>query len=309
MRGIAPATRVLLLLAPALVIAAGCAKQDDSAKPGPAVPTTQSTDGVPMAVRSADGVALRYRVYGSGTPVLLFIHGWSGDSSYWDAQIVPFKARYTVVTLDLAGHGDSDTARRTWSMDAYADDVVAVADRVPGKPLVLIGHSMGGPVALQAARRMQERVIGVVGADTFQNLGNPPAPAEVLEQRLARFRADFPTAMRDYVARSLFTPESNPDLVHRIADDMATAPAAIALGSIVGMNEMNYSAAVADIRVPIVAINSDMGPTDAERIRIHAPTFRLKVMPGVGHFVMIEDPARFNALLDQALQEIFTRAR
>lgn len=262
-----------------------------------------------MTVRSADGIALRYRVYGSGVPLLIFIHGWSGDSTYWDAQIDHFKSRYTVVTLELAGHGDSGTARRIWSMDAYGDDVVAVAERVPGKPIVLIGHSMGGPVALQAARRMQERVIGIVGADTFQNLANPPPPAGAIEQRLARFRADFPTAMRDYVARSLFTPQSDPELVRRIADDMATAPPAIAMGSILAMNEMNYSAALADIGVPIVAINSDRGPTDAERIRVHAPTFRLKIMPGVGHFVMIEDPRRFNALLDETLQEIRTRAR
>jgi pimeloyl-ACP methyl ester carboxylesterase len=307
MTGTAPAIRFLWLAA-AFVIAAGCSQKDER-KPSPGAPTAQSADGVPMAVRSADGVAIRYRVYGTGVPALIFIHGWASDSTYWDEQIDHFKTRYTVVTLDLAGHGESGTARRTWSMDAYGDDVVTVAERVPGKPLVLIGHSMGGPVALQAARRMQERVIGIVGVDTFQNLANPPAPADALEQRLAQFRADFPSAMRDYVARSLFRPESNPELVRRIADDMASAPPAIAIGSIIGMNDMNYSAAVADIAVPIVAINSDRGPTDAERIRIHAPTFRLKVMPGVGHFLMIEDPARFNALLDETLQEIPKRRR
>lgn len=293
----------------AFMIASGCSQQDDRPKSGASAPAPQSTDGVPQTVPSADGVPIRYRVHGSGVPVLIFVHGWSCDSTYWDAQIDHFKSRYSVVTLDLAGHGDSGTARRTWSMDAYGDDVVAVAQRVPGKPVVLIGHSMGGPVILQAARRMRERVIGIVGADTFQNIANPPAPAETLQRRLAPFRADFPTAMRDYAARSFFTPQSNPELVRRIAEDMAATPPGIALGSIIGMNDMNYSAALADIDVPIVAINSDRGPTDAERIRIHAPTFRLKVMAGVGHFVMIEDPARFNALLDETLQEFSARAR
>jgi pimeloyl-ACP methyl ester carboxylesterase len=194
-------------------------------------------------------------------------------------------------------------------MDAYADDVVAVARRVPNGRVVLIGHSMGGPVALQAARRMQDRMIGIVGVDTFQNLANPPAPTEAIERRLAPFRADFGRAMHDYATRSFFTPHSPPELVRRVVEDMATAPPGIVIASIIGMNEMNYSAALADIDVPVVAINSDLGPTDAERIRIHAPTFRLKILPGVGHFLMLEDPPRFNALLDETLQELSARTR
>jgi len=296
-----------------LALVTGCTQGGDKAAPAPIAPPPPPTDGMPLAVASGDGVPLRYRVYGSAAdprePVLIFIHGWSGDSSYWDGQIYSFKQRYKVVTLDLAGHGESGITRRYWTMDAYADDVVAVAQRIPQKRLILVGHSMGGAVALQAARRMQDRVIGIVGADAFQNLANPPTASSILELRLAPFRADFPTAMRDYVARTLFRSSSNPELVRRIADDMASAPPGVAVGSIIAMNDMNYSAALADIAVPIVAINSDMGPTDVDRIRIHAPTFRLKLMPGVGHFVMIEDPARFNSLLEETIQELKSGGR
>ena len=85
---------------------------------------------------------------------------------------------------------------------------------------------------------------------------------------------------------------------------MASQPPGIAIGSLIGMSNMSYSAALGDISVPIVAINSDRLPTVVERIRLHAPTFRLKLMPGVGHFLMIEDPARFNALLEQTVREL-----
>ncbi len=297
----------LALIAASVIVAAGCGRDEESA--APIVPVeTPPTDGAPLTTPSADGIALRYRIYGRQSdparPLLMFIHGWSTDSSYWDAQIYPLKEHYTVVTLDLAGHGESGITRRRWTMDAYADDVVAVADKVPERRVVLIGHSLGAAVALQAARRMQDRVIGIVGADAFQNLANPPAAPEMLERRLEPFRRDFPTAMRDYVAGTLFRPDASPELVRRIADDMSSAPPGVAVGSIIAMNEMNFSAALADVDVPLIAINSDIGPTDEQRIRIHAPTFRLKLMPGVGHFVMIEDPAHFNTLLEQALREL-----
>ncbi len=302
-----PSIAASALIAASLLVATGCERGEEV--PVAAAPVdTRPTDGAPLTTASADGIALRYRVYGRQSdparPILIFIHGWSTDSSYWDGQIYPLKDRYTVVTLDLAGHGESGITRRRWTMDAYADDVVAVADQIPDRRVVLIGHSLGAAVALQAARRMHGRVIGIVGADAFQNLANPPAAPEILERRLEPFRRDFPTAMRDYVAGRLFRPDTHPELVRRIADDMSAAPPGVAIGSIVAMNEMNFSAALADVNVPLIAVNSDIGPTDEQRIRIHAPTFRLKLMPGVGHFVMIEDPARFNVLLEEALREL-----
>ena len=287
-----------------LVLVAACSRNGEAEPPPPAPSTPRSNDGAPQLVPSADGVSLSYRGYGSGDPALIFIHGWALDHTVWDAQIDAFKSHYTVVTLDLAGHGDSGMDRRRWTMDAYAEDILAVAQRVPGRRLVLVGHSMGGPVALQAARQLDERVIGIVGADTFQNLANAPVPHEMLERRLEPFRRDFQTAMRDYAERSFFRPGADPMLVDRIAEAMSSAPPAVALGSIQGVNDMNFSAALADIDVPIVAINSDLVPTDEQRIRIHAPTFRLKLMPGRGHFVMIEDPGTFNSLLEQTLQEL-----
>ena len=90
---------------------------------------------------------------------------------------------------------------------------------------------------------------------------------------------------------------------------MATEPPGIAIGAFIGLNNMNYSAALGDISVPIIAINSDRLPTDVERIRLHAPTFHVKLMPGVGHFLMIEDPTRFNALLEQTVQELMSTRR
>jgi pimeloyl-ACP methyl ester carboxylesterase len=209
-----------------------------------------------------------------------------------------------LVTLDLAGHGESGTARGDWSIPAFGADVAAVADRILNDQIVLVGHSMGGPVALEAARRLRGRVIGIIGVDSFTNIGLPPLTPRELELRLEPYRRDFAATTRENVTQRFFKPTSDPNLVRRIADDMASEPPGIGVGAMIGMNNMNYAAALGDINVPIIAINSDRLPTDVDRIRLHAPTFRARIVPGAGHFLMIEEAARFNALLDATVQEL-----
>jgi pimeloyl-ACP methyl ester carboxylesterase len=295
-------SRALSLLLITILI--GACSRDGGKQPVQQQEAAQPKEGVPLTIASEDGVPIRYRVYGTGEPALIFIHCWACDSSYWDQQIQPLKTRYTVVTLDLAGHGESGTTRGDWSIAAFGADVAAVATRILNDQIVLVGHSMGGPVALEAARRLRGRVIGIIGVDTFTNIGLPPLTPRELDLRLEPYRRDFAATTRDNVTQRFFKPTSDPNLVRRIADDMASEPPAIGVGAMIGMNNMNYAAALGDIDVPIIAINSDRLPTDVERIRLHAPTFRVKLMPGTGHFLMIEEAPRFNALLDQTVQEL-----
>lgn len=298
----------LLALLALLHLAACTKKDDDQAQSKQA--ESRNVEGAPLTIASEDGVPIRYRVYGQGEPALILIHGWAGDSSYWDQQLEFFRKRYTVVTLDLAGHGESGTARGDWSIAAFGADVAAVANRIPNLQLVLVGHSMGGPVALEATRRLKKRVIGIVGVDTFNNIGLPQLTPRELEQRLEPYRRDFATTTRDNVMQRFFKPTSDPNLIRRIADDMASEPPGIGIGAMIGMNYMNYSSALGDINVPLVAINSDRLPTDVDRIRLHASTFRVKIMPGTGHFLMIEEAPRFNQLLEETIQELLrTRER
>ena len=107
-----------------------------------------------QTVASADGVPIAWRAWGTGDTALVFIHGWSCDSSYWDAQLPVFAKDHRVIALDLAGHGASGLGRKSWTMQAFGEDVAAVVRKAGAKRVILIGHSMGGPVALEAARRM-----------------------------------------------------------------------------------------------------------------------------------------------------------
>jgi pimeloyl-ACP methyl ester carboxylesterase len=260
-------------------------------------------------VMSADGVPVRYAVYGGGLPAIVFVHGWSCDRRYWLGQVGHFAARFTVVTVDLAGHGESGTDRRRWTMPAFGADVAAVVTGLDLPEVVLVGHSMGGDVIVEAARRLRPRVRGLVWADVYRSLdesGSNAGTEEEIAAFIAPFEADFGAATRAFVRR-IAGADTDPDLVDRIADDMAAAPPQIALDAM-RHAITNEQAAIAGLRqaaVPAVAINPGSPPTDIESLARHG--IATAVLPAVGHFLMLQDASGFNQLLDKVIEDFLTR--
>jgi pimeloyl-ACP methyl ester carboxylesterase len=258
----------------------------------------------PATVASADGVPIHFEVHGSGDPTLVFVHGWACDESYWDAQVQYFSERYRVVTVDLAGHGESGLNREEWTMEAFGEDVAAVADHLGLENAVLVGHSMGAAVIVEATRRVADRVIGLVVVDDFTDLDYRMAPDQV-EMFLTRFADDFVGSTQRLVATAMFIPESDSVLVRRIADDMATAAPEMGIAAMrdrVLWFEQSADAALREVRVPITAINSDQNPTNIEATDRYG--IEVTTMFGVGHFVMMEDPETFNSLLEEIVEDL-----
>jgi len=286
---------------------AACNRQPTPAAPPPAAAQHTGTSvkaGAPLIADSADRVHIEYHVQGEGEPVLVFIHGWSCDANYWKEQVAEFSQRNKVVTINLAGHGASGRNRTDWSMANYGEDVAAVMRAVPEGKVVLIGYSMGGPVALEAARRMPERVIGVIGVDTFTGLDRPPLPAADIAKFIAPFRADFIGATRTFVTNGFFTKSADPAFVAKVAEDMSLAPPEVAIPSMEALGEYDHGPALAAIKVPIMTISGDVAPIDEARIRKRVPGFRAVVLPNHGHFLMMEDPEAFNPVLEQEISRL-----
>ncbi len=255
---------------------------------------------------SSDGTPIHYDVYGGGEPALVFVHGWCCNRSYWDQQVTPFAQRYTVVTLDLAGHGASGHDRATYSMPLFGQDVVAVVEQLALPRVVLIGHSMGGPVIVEAARRMPERVVGLVGADTWHDLSLQRTQAQV-DERMAPFRANFVEAAQRFV-RTMFLPTSDPALIERVLAGMSAAPPHIgveALSAVTGSDEL-VRQGFRELHVPRCTINA-AGWRQSNQAAAQEFGLTVRLMSGVGHFVMLEDATTFNRLLDEALQQCVGR--
>ncbi len=254
-------------------------------------------------VLAPDGVNIGYDDQGAGELAVMFVHGWNCDRSYWDAQRDYFSQSYRVVTVDLAGHGESGQDRHDWTMQAFGADVAAVARALDLNRIVLVGHSMGGKVVVEAANQLKGRVVAVVGADTLHNGGRAtPRAADVL----AELEADYSGFVSRIVNR-MFVAQSDAEVKAFVLTDMAAAPYQVARGARMASGSYDATPAIASLGVPLILISSDYRPTDKTHLEATAESFEYREMTGVGHFVMMEDPDVFNAHLDAVLQRIAGR--
>jgi len=180
-------------------------------------------------------------------------------------------------------------------MAAFGDDVAAVVRQLGLPRVILVGHSMGGDVIVEAARRLPGRVAGLVWVDTYRQLPIARTP-EQLQAMTAPFHTDFVETTRGFV-RGMFPPTADSALVERVAMDMSAAPPQVALGALEAALAFAHEipGALQELKLPVVALNPDNQPTDTTSMKRHG--VEVVLMPGVGHFLMMEDPARFNQLL------------
>lgn len=248
---------------------------------------------------SEDGVEIRYGLRGDGELALIFVHGWCCNRFYWDEQVRFFSKRFRVVTLDLAGHGMSGQARRRWSMKAFGQDVVAVVQSLRLDRMLLIGHSMGGAVIVEAASQLAPSpVLGLIGVDTWQRIEHPRTKQEVLDS-VAPYKSDFSNAVRDSV-RAWFHPTADASLVEKVAIAMSVAPPRIAIPALTEFrnHDSKVRAGLNSLSVPKITINSSHLPTSTG---VRPYGVEVKRVSGVGHFPMLEKPEAFNSLLDTAI--------
>ena len=274
------------------IVLTGCSTEKENA-----------SEVVTGTAASADGVPIYYSVQGAGEPALVFVHGWCCDGSYWREQVSHFTRSYQVVAVDLAGHGKSGTGREQWTMPAYGADVAAVVRELDLSPVVLVGHSMGGKVVIEAARLLPGRVIGLIGVDTLQDMVESTFPPERIDAILGQAAQDFP-AFTDRFVRGMFPAAADSALVDWVAADMASAPPEIALASMRGLFSHDLKESLAEARLPFRVVNSDRWPINVPGNKSLTVSFEVVVMEDVGHFLHLERPAEFNREFQKVLDEI-----
>lgn len=253
-------------------------------------------------VASSDGVKIAYRARSSGSTAIVFVHCWSCDSSYWDDAAAHLAPRYRVVTLDLAGHGKSGRDRRAWTVEAFADDVKAVVDRLALGRVVLVGHSMGGPIIVEAAKRMPGKVVALVAVDTLADLRAAPKPdrADAFGEALTHDFVKTTTA----VVISLSPSGPIGHAFERVMHDMTSADPAIAIPTIVANWKYSTSEPLLALGLPMRAIQAEATKTDVEGNRTIVHDYDVIVVAGVGHWLMLEAPDRFDDALDRSLASL-----
>jgi len=245
------------------------------------------------------GVTLAYDVAGTGSPPMIFVHGWCCDRSYLAPQARHFAPGRTVLSLDLRGHGESsqpDPGPGVYDVAALADDVLAVAARAGLSRPVLAGHSLGALVGLACAAR-PGAIRALVMIDPAP-ITNEQVKAFFLESAGA-VRADQDRTWRTGFVQTMFLPtDTCRDRV--LAECRRTAPP-VAAAVMQAMGEFDGAAALRQAAVPVLSIGAAHPVNSAADLRHACPSITIGQTVGAGHFNQLEVPGQVNAMIDKFL--------
>jgi len=269
---------------------------------------TKEPDNVAI---SSDGVKISFDMHGEGELALVFVHGWSNNRNIWDAQVSHFSKKYKVIAVDLAGFGESGNNRQTWTMASFGEDITAVINKLDLDQVVLVGFSMGAPVIIETAKRVPEHVAGLVLVDNLQNI-EMKYPPEMIAYIDSVYMDVVTNPTNEKLVGGGFY-KKNPDAsFERVLSMLKDAPR---IGWKESINDFfqwcneDCIESLKKIQVPIIAINSDSEPTNVEAFRKYVPSFKVKIVPDVGHLIFWDAPEEFNRLLEESIQEFINESK
>lgn len=285
--------RCLILLVLTLTIALLGAPAATAQKPS-------ASDGISRYVKfdpgldaGSDGARIHYKSHGKGKEALVLIHGWSCNLDYWRDQVPEFAKRNRVIAIDLPGHGKSDKPQVTYTMDLFARAVDAVMRDAKVKRAVLMGHSMGTPVARQFYRKYPQKTLAIVIVDgALRPFGNK----QMMDQFVAGLRGPNYKEFGQQMLAGMAGPHLSSETQERIKTSFLNTPHYVLVSAMEGMADASiWGQDKIDVPVLAVLAKSPFFAADTEQFnRSIAPNLEYQMWEDVGHFLMMEKPKQFN---------------
>ncbi|PZR76121.1 MAG: hypothetical protein DLM73_03615 [Chthoniobacterales bacterium] len=249
--------------------------------------------GVSRAAQ-VDGAKVHYTDHGAGENALLFVHGWSGDETFWAAQAYVLGRKLHVITIDLPGHGQSDKPQIRYTMDLYARAIDAVLQDAKVKSATLIGHSNGTPVIRQFYRKFPEKTRALVIVDGPLR---PFADKAATEKFVAPLRGSNYERTAGGFIDEMVSPIKDAALRDKIKSAMLRTPQFVAVSEFEATLDPEIWRPD-KITVPVLMILAKQPAWTAEYeqfARGLVPDLDYQTWDGVSHFLMMEQPEKFNA--------------
>ena len=234
---------------------------------------------------------------GDGAPPVVLLHGWCCDRGFLAPQQAHLAARHRSIAIDLPGHGASDAPRRDYQAAALATDVGWLCDRLELARPIVVGHSLGGAVAVELGLSRPAQVAAVVVLDT--TIGPAPATRAAWAELVAGLDGpDYRAAARRAIEALYFLPTDDPERRERIVAAMTAAPQHVMRDGMAGVAAWD-SERIAGLRVPLLHVARSVGGTDHDHLRRLCPAAFTGRVVGSGHFITLEVPEQVNAMLDR----------
>jgi pimeloyl-ACP methyl ester carboxylesterase len=268
----------------------------------------------------SNGQKIAYVEQGTGPETIIFIHGLGSCLSAWEKNIPDLKRSYRTIALDLPGYGKSSKMNVQAGMAAYAQTVIALMDKLKINKATLVGHSMGGQVALTAALQAPERVQNLI-------LAAPAGLETFTEQQKQSLKLTFtPERIQNTTPEQVITNlkvnfYNAPDDMQRMVDERLMIRQSkhfetyckIVAGSVAAMLDEPVKEELTRLQMPALIIfgendalipnkyfNPSLTPQKvAEMGRGLIPNSQLAVLPKAGHFLQYEQPEAFNQAVEK----------
>src|SRR5262245_11148313 len=257
----------------------------------------------PLGWHARDGIRLAALDRGVGDPPLLFLHGWCCDHRYFAPQIEHFARRHRVVAPDQRGAGASDRPAGEYAIETFADDAAWLCRELGLRRPLVVGHSLGGAVALALAARHPElpRAIALCDPAVFVADAGDGLREELLEGLAG---PGYRGAVEEFVREFLFLPDDDAEQRERIVADMCATPQHVMLSAFRNLVAFDDDAAGRACRAPMLVIDAGAPFVDRAKLLSACPHAVLRETPGVGHFHQLLAPERVNALLEEFLASL-----
>ena len=239
-----------------------------------------------------NGAKIHYQSYGQGSDAFVLVHGWSSNLTAWGYQIPDLAKRGRVIALDLPGHGQSDKPQLAYTMDHFAAAIDAVMKDAKVERGVILGHSMGTPVARQFYRKYPKKTLAIVIVDGGLR---PFGDKAMRDQYLNMFRsANYKDAGTQMFGQ--MTPMLSAEDKEKALTSFRNTPQHVLVSAMESMNdEALYTSD--KINVPVLAIlaKSPFWPADTDQfLKGLAPDLEMIWWEGVDHFLHQEKTKDFN---------------
>ncbi|HEX7125262.1 MAG TPA: alpha/beta fold hydrolase [Thermodesulfobacteriota bacterium] len=245
-----------------------------------------------MPAVEVGGRSLAYLGGPSGDPravPLVCIHGAGGAAAMWPQVHVAFRDERAVYALDLPGHGRSAPLDGRITLDRYADTVTGFLDAVGIERAVVVGHSMGGGIALSLALEAPGRVAGLVLVGTGAKLGVAPETMDLLERD--------PDAAVERICRLAYGPAASEAMLARAIAEMRKTPSEVLRADFRACQTFDVRGRLGEIGIPALVLVGEADvltpPRFAAFLADHIAGAALVVVPGVGHMLPVEAPGAF----------------
>ncbi len=249
-----------------------------------------------------DGVELFFEEAGSGAPPLVFIHSWAADHTYFAPQLEYFGRSHRAVAVDLRGHGASAKPHQNYTMPAFADDVAWLSRELDLERPVVVGHSLGGVVALQLAADHPDLSGAIVLLDA-PLLSSEEFLSSVQPLIDAMKTPAYKEATRAFESQFIGF-DDDPEQAERLLDDMCADEQHVMASALEHVFSADTADAAARCKVPVLYVSSGPWFVDLERFRELCPQVITGQTVGSGHFLQLEVPEQVNPMIERFITRL-----